>query len=151
RVICRGHAADAARRDRPDRRHSIDRRLSAPGGRKSPRAVRSGNAPPRVTAPTLMLIVRGQRVVLPDGEGPASIHIDRGVIAEVRDYADVEGAAEIVDADPLVILPGLVDCHVQVNEPGRTDWEGFETATRAAAAGGITTLIDMPLNSIPAT
>jgi hypothetical protein len=56
-----------------------------------------------------------------------------------------------VDAGDLVVMPGLVDTHVHVNEPGRTDWEGFETATRAAAAGGVTTLLDMPLNSIPAT
>ena len=60
-------------------------------------------------------------------------------------------ASPIDDAGELVVLPGLVDTHVHINEPGRTDWEGFETATRAAAAGGVTTLVDMPLNSIPAT
>lgn len=60
-------------------------------------------------------------------------------------------ASEIVDVGQLVILPGLVDTHVHINEPGRAEWEGFETATRAAAAGGVTTLLDMPLNSIPAT
>ena len=54
-------------------------------------------------------------------------------------------------ADDEVLLPGLVDTHVHVNEPGRTEWEGFATATRAAAAGGVTTILDMPLNSIPAT
>src|SRR5262249_6842943 len=56
-----------------------------------------------------------------------------------------------VDVGDLVILPGLVDTHVHVNEPGRTEWEGFDSATRAAAAGGITTIVDMPLNSVPAT
>ena len=57
----------------------------------------------------------------------------------------------VLDAGELLVLPGLVDTHVHINEPGRTEWEGFETATRAAAAGGVTTLLDMPLNSIPAT
>jgi len=98
-----------------------------------------------------MLVIRGQRVILPEGERPASIHISQGVIADVRDYQDVSVATEVVDAGSLMIIPGLVDTHVHVNEPGRTDWEGFDTATRAAAAGGITTFIDMPLNSIPAT
>jgi allantoinase len=98
-----------------------------------------------------MLIIQGQRVVLPTGERPAAIHIDDGIIAAVRDYGDVSGATEIVDAGTSVVIPGLVDSHVHVNEPGRTEWEGFDTATRAAAAGGITTIVDMPLNSIPAT
>ena len=61
------------------------------------------------------------------------------------------GDVEVVDAGDLVVSPGIVDSHVHVNEPGRTEWEGFDTATRAAAAGGVTTIIDMPLNSIPAT
>ena len=64
---------------------------------------------------------------------------------------DPASGDDVVDAGDLVVMPGLVDTHVHVNEPGRTDWEGFETATRAAAAGGVTTLLDMPLNSIPAT
>jgi len=98
-----------------------------------------------------MLIIRGHHVVLPTGERAASIHIDNRTIVDVRDYGDLGDGAEVVDADPLVIMPGLVDSHVHINEPGRTDWEGFDTATRAAAAGGITTIVDMPLNSIPAT
>src|SRR5262245_23554442 len=98
-----------------------------------------------------MLIIQGRRVVLPTGERPASIHIDNGVIVDVRGYDDVGSATEIVEAGPSVVIPGLVDPHVHVNEPGRTDWEGFDTATRAAAAGGITMIVDMPLNSIPAT
>ena len=98
-----------------------------------------------------MLIVRGERVVLPDGICPASIHIDNGVIVSVRGVDDVPDGANIVDAGDLVVSPGLVDTHVHINEPGRAEWEGFETATRAAAAGGATTLVDMPLNSVPAT
>ena len=98
-----------------------------------------------------MLIIRGRRVVLPDGEHPASIHIHNGLIVDVRDYGDVRPDAEVVDAGAAVVIPGVVDSHVHVNEPGRTDWEGFDTATRAAAGGGVTTIIDMPLNNIPAT
>jgi len=98
------------------------------------------------------LVIRGRRVVLPGSVGPCSIHVSDGVIDSVRDYDDVEGARELIDAgDDAVVMAGLVDTHVHVNAPGRSEWEGFETATRAAAAGGVTTLIDMPLNSIPAT
>ena len=98
-----------------------------------------------------MLVVRGRRIVLPDGERPASIHIDGGRIAAVGGVDDAPEGAEIVDAGDLVVSPGIVDTHVHVNEPGRTEWEGFESATRAAAAGGVTTIVDMPLNSVPAT
>ena len=91
--------------------------------------------------------ISSQRVVLPDGVRPATIHIDGGRIAAIERYTP--GAA--IDAGNAVIMPGLVDTHVHINEPGRTEWEGFVTATRAAAAGGVTTLIDMPLNSIPPT
>ncbi|HEU4710669.1 MAG TPA: allantoinase AllB [Pyrinomonadaceae bacterium] len=98
------------------------------------------------------LVIRARKVVLPDAIGPCSIHVRDGVIDSVREYDDVQGARELVDAsDGAVVMAGLVDTHVHVNAPGRTEWEGFETATRAAAAGGVTTLIDMPLNSIPAT
>jgi len=82
---------------------------------------------------------------------PAAIYIAGGRIAHVGELDEVRPGADVVDAGELIIMPGLVDTHVHVNEPGRTDWEGFETATRAAAAGGVTTLLDMPLNSIPAT
>lgn len=98
------------------------------------------------------LVIRGRNVVLPDSVGPCSIHVRDGVIDSVRDYDDVQGARELIDGgDDAVVMAGLVDTHVHVNAPGRSEWEGFETATRAAAAGGVTTLIDMPLNSIPAT
>lgn len=98
------------------------------------------------------LIIRGPQVVLPDTIAPRSIHIRDGKIFDVTDYDRVALDCEVIEAGrDSVVIPGLVDTHVHVNSPGRTDWEGFETATRAAAAGGVTTLIDMPLNSIPPT
>jgi allantoinase len=96
--------------------------------------------------------LRSRRVVLPDGIRPATVHLRAGKIERVAAWEEVpDEGRELFDCGDSVILPGLVDSHVHVNEPGRTDWEGFATATRAAAAGGITTLVDMPLNSIPAT
>jgi allantoinase len=97
------------------------------------------------------LIVRGHRVVTSDGERAAAIHIRAGSVAAISAYEDVPTGVALHDADNSVVMPGLVDTHVHINEPGRTEWEGFSTATRAAAAGGVTTLIEMPLNSIPAT
>lgn len=98
------------------------------------------------------LVIRGQRVVTPQAIAPASIQIRGGRILAVGPYDDLPGGCEVVEAGAdSVIMPGLVDTHVHINEPGRTLWEGFETATRAAAAGGVTTLIEMPLNSIPPT
>lgn len=98
------------------------------------------------------LVIRGKQVVLPGEVAPASLHILDGVIARVASFDDVPAGCELVEAgDDSVVMPGLVDSHVHINEPGRTDWEGFATATRAAAAGGVTTLVDMPLNSVPPT
>jgi len=97
------------------------------------------------------LVIRGRRVVMPDAIGPAAVRIRNDVITAVSGYDDVPVGAQLHDAGDHVVMPGLVDTHVHINEPGRTHWEGFETATRAAAAGGVTTLIEMPLNSIPAT
>jgi allantoinase len=97
------------------------------------------------------LTIRARRAVLPGGTGPASVRVSQGKIAEIGPYEAGPAGDTIVLAGDEVLLPGLVDTHVHVNEPGRTDWEGFATATRAAAAGGITTIIDMPLNSIPPT
>ncbi len=97
------------------------------------------------------LVVVGRRVVTPEGERPAAVHIARGVIQAVTEPEAVPPGAPVLDAGDLVVLPGLVDTHVHINDPGRSAWEGFETATRAAAAGGVTTLVDMPLNSIPPT
>ncbi len=98
------------------------------------------------------LVIRGQQVSLPDSVGPASIHIEAGKVAAITSFDETADDCEVVTASAeSLISPGLVDTHVHVNEPGRTDWEGFSSATRAAAAGGVTTLVDMPLNSIPPT
>ena len=79
---------------------------------------------------------------------PAEIGVTGGRIAEIG--VGLDGPAVLLNDDE-VLIPGIVDSHVHVNEPGRTEWEGFASATRAAAAGGVTTIIDMPLNSIPTT
>jgi allantoinase len=97
------------------------------------------------------LVVRSRRAVLPGGERPAAVAVRGGVIAVVADHGARLDALAETDLGDLALLPGLVDTHVHVNEPGRTEWEGFATATRAAAAGGVTTIIDMPLNSLPPT
>ena len=97
------------------------------------------------------LVLRSRRVVTPRGTGPAAVHVRAGRIVGVYAIDDVPDGCPVDDAGESVIMPGLVDTHVHVNEPGRTEWEGFATATRAAAAGGVTTIVDMPLNSIPAT
>lgn len=96
------------------------------------------------------VVLRSKRVVLPEGERPAAVVIDNGRIVALEPY-DALPAAPGEDLDDLALLPGLVDTHVHVNEPGRTEWEGFASATRAGAAGGVTTIVDMPLNSIPPT
>jgi allantoinase len=100
---------------------------------------------------TYDLIVRSRRAVLPDGTRPAAVAVSGPAIAAIGDYGERLEASQDVDLGDLALLPGLVDTHVHVNEPGRTDWEGFATATRAAAAGGVTTICDMPLNSLPPT
>jgi allantoinase len=97
------------------------------------------------------LVIRGRRVVTPEGIRPASVHIADGRIVRVAEWSEVPDGVTPVEAGNSVVMPGVVDTHVHVNEPGRTEWEGFETATRAAAAGGVTTILDMPLNSIPPT
>jgi allantoinase len=98
------------------------------------------------------------RVVTPQGTRRAALLLEdgppggpRGVIRAVCEPGDLPANAEVIDFGPYALLPGLVDSHVHINQPGRTEWEGFSTATRAAAAGGYTTLIDMPLNCLPAT
>lgn len=96
------------------------------------------------------LVIRAQRAITHLGELPVSVCIKDGVIAALLDInAELDSKSDISVEG--VLLPGLVDTHVHINEPGRTEWEGFETATKAAAAGGVTTVIDMPLNSIPPT
>lgn len=110
--------------------------------------------------PVLDLIIRGRNVVLPGTTTqrtshsiePASIHIRDGRIVLLSAYDDISATEQLIEAPAdSVVMAGLVDSHVHINEPGRTDWEGFATATRAAAAGGVTTVVDMPLNSIPPT
>lgn len=108
------------------------------------------------------LVVRSERVVLP-GIGrsesarpaarvqPATIHIRDGRIMRVSSYDDLPAGVAMRDSGALMVLPGFVDTHVHMNDPGRAEWEGAEHATAAAAAGGITTVVDMPLNSVPAT
>jgi len=96
-------------------------------------------------------VVRARRAVVGGVEKPVAVGVRDGRIVAVAAYDDLAAAEVVVLADDEVLLPGLVDTHVHVNEPGRTDWEGFASATRAAAAGGVTTIVDMPLNSIPPT
>jgi allantoinase len=98
------------------------------------------------------LAIRARRVVTPEGVRLAVVAVRDGRIAAITGFGDSPGAAAVEELPgQQVLLPGLVDIHVHVNEPGRTEWEGFASATRAAAEGGVTTLIDMPLNSVPPT
>jgi allantoinase len=103
------------------------------------------------------LRLRSRHTVTPLGVIDAVITAARGMIVEVAPVEPADSASgplrdpAIEDLGELWLLPGLVDSHVHINDPGRAEWEGFATATRAAAAGGITTLVDMPLNSVPAT
>ncbi|MGH3359989.1 MAG: allantoinase AllB [Nocardioidaceae bacterium] len=98
------------------------------------------------------VLLRAQRLVTANGEAPGSVAVKDGVIVAVESYDAVLPAAFVVELDAdEVLMAGVVDSHVHVNEPGRTEWEGFCSATRAAAAGGVTTIVDMPLNSIPPT
>jgi allantoinase len=100
-------------------------------------------------------IIRSRRVVLPSGMVAASVHVRDGRIAQIAAPETVgqgfSPGIDIIDAGNDVLIPGLVDSHVHLNEPGRAEWEGFASGTRAAAAGGVTTVVDMPLNSVPAT
>src|SRR6201999_3690047 len=81
----------------------------------------------------------------------AAVHVEGGRITAITGLDEVGPGAPVTDLGALALLPGAVDTHVHVNEPGRTHWEGFASATRAAAAGGVTTIVDMPLNSLPPT
>ncbi|MCZ7678178.1 MAG: amidohydrolase family protein [Sandaracinaceae bacterium] len=98
-----------------------------------------------------MRAIVSRRAVTPEGVHEAAVLVEGERIARVCAPAEVPAGLEVHDVGDLVLMAGLVDCHVHLNEPGRTEWEGFETATRAAAAGGVTTLVDMPLNCIPVT
>ena len=98
------------------------------------------------------LVIRARRAVTPDGIRPVAVAVRDGRIAALAAFSDAVNAARVEELPGQeILLPGLVDTHVHVNEPGRTEWEGFASATRAAAEGGVTTLIDMPLNCMPPT
>src|SRR5262245_45174411 len=103
--------------------------------------------------PRAAFALRSRHVVTPAGVRDAVVEIADGRIAAVREAAAAApaGGDAALDLGDAWLLPGLVDTHVHVNEPGRAEWEGFATATAAAAAGGVTTIVDMPLNSVPAT
>eukprot|EP00884_Botryococcus_braunii_P016744 jgi/Botrbrau1/3753/Bobra.0363s0030.1 len=115
--------------------------------------------------PASEFVIVSRNVVLEDGTTPAAVLVKDGKIKHVVSYARTSpsadnlrqaaalslGRSQILDFGDLVVAPGLIDTHVHMNEPGRVRWEGMRTATRAAAAGGITTVIDMPLNSWPTT
>jgi len=98
------------------------------------------------------LVIRGQRVLTSAGIAPREVAVKDGRVVAMEPLGNgLVGAETIELSDEETLIPGLVDTHVHVNEPGRTEWEGFASATRAAAAGGVTTIIDMPLNSVPPT
>jgi allantoinase len=100
----------------------------------------------------LDLVLEAPRAITAAGEAPRRVGVRAGQIVAIEPLsAQLSGARTVRLDEDEVLLPGLVDTHVHVNEPGRTEWEGFATATRAAAAGGVTTILDMPLNSIPPT
>jgi allantoinase len=116
------------------------------------RAVGAGGSPTIPTMAVERLILRSRRVVTPDGQVAADVVVEGVHIADVEAISTRRPAsANVEELGDLVLMPGLVDAHVHVNEPGRTEWEGFAHATRAGAAGGVTTLADMPLNSDPVT
>jgi allantoinase len=98
---------------------------------------------------TADIVIRGGTVVLSTGQKLADIAVEDGIITAIG--SEVSDAAEVIDARELIVFPGMVDAHVHFNEPGRPDWEGWEAGTRGAAAGGVTTVLEMPLNAHPPT
>src|SRR6266536_1553173 len=114
-------------------------------------ATHSPPAYPHAAMPAADLVITSSRVVTDDGVAPAALAITGETITAIEAPGRSPEARRRVDVGHSVVMAGSVDTHVHVNEPGRTEWEGFESATRAAAAGGVTTLGDMPRNSIPAT
>jgi allantoinase len=107
---------------------------------------------PRTEVGALDLVIRAEQAYTPEGLRAVEVGVRDGKIVAIEELGfGLGGAAEVDVPAGQVLLPGLVDTHVHVNEPGRTEWEGFASATKAAAAGGVTTVIDMPLNSIPPT
>src|SRR5262245_21696271 len=98
-------------------------------------------------------VITTKRLVLDDAIAPGWLHVKTGHVQASAHSPVPEELRDLPfdDVDSLVVMLGLMDCHVHINEPGRTEWEGFDTATSAAAAGGVTTLVDMPLNCSPVT
>src|SRR5580692_7659746 len=161
-IIVRRHAVDPGRNDLAvpyDHRSKGAAHSAAHVFRRQPDGelheiiltlhLRSPQGCPDIRSMTQAFI--SSRVVTPKGVRPAAVVVDEGRIQSVRDPGDTPRGALLHSFGDLVLLPGLVDSHVHVNEPGRTEWEGFATATRAAATGGYTTLVDMPLNCLPET
>ncbi|XP_018423401.1 PREDICTED: allantoinase, mitochondrial-like [Nanorana parkeri] len=108
-----------------------------------------------VTLGTKIRIIRSKRVITGNTVSSCDIIISDGKISSIlpwgKQQQQVTSGAQLLDVGDLVVMAGIIDPHVHVNEPGRTDWEGYRTATLAAAAGGITAIVDMPLNSLPPT
>lgn len=98
-----------------------------------------------------MQVIHSKRVVLPGGLQEAFVLIENGVIKDVKKSLPDEDDCQLIELNNQLLMPGVIDLHVHINEPGRTAWEGFDTAAKAAIAGGITTVVDMPLNSSPVT
>src|SRR4051812_46557394 len=95
--------------------------------------------------------IKSSKTILPGEVSDAVVIIKEGVITDITNDFPKDENCERIDLENKVLMPGIIDPHVHINEPGRTEWEGFETATKAAMAGGVTTLVDMPLNSSPVT
>lgn len=95
--------------------------------------------------------LRSRRVITPAGERDAVVLLEAERIVAIKSPSEVGLEIPAKDLGNLALLPGLIDAHTHINEPGRTEWEGFATATRAAAAGGFTTIVDLPLNCLPET
>jgi allantoinase len=97
------------------------------------------------------LAIKGTRIYVPEGPREGAVLIENGKISGIVGFNDLPAGVTVQEAGDLAVIPALVDCHVHVNEPGRTEWEGYLSATRAAAAGGVGTIVDMPLNCSPVT
>src|SRR5438067_13141403 len=97
------------------------------------------------------LAISGRNICTPEGMREGVVLVKDGIIVDILSGLSEEVCQTEINIGESVLMPGIIDPHVHINEPGRTDWEGFNTATRSAAAGGVTTLVDMPLNAAPVT